>query len=134
MKNLIFMSKTPDFSAAKGCRCLAARKKARALTRLYEERLRPHGLRATQFSVLAALRLKGPTPVTELADLLGLERTTLTRGITVMKRNGWIQPSPSGDARVHPWRLTADGLAKLTESFPAWQAAQQTAEKEMAER
>ncbi|MFB9807040.1 hypothetical protein ACFFQF_18180 [Haladaptatus pallidirubidus] len=51
-----------DFSATKDCHCLAARRRAREITRLYEEKLRPHGLRATQFSVLAALALKGPTP------------------------------------------------------------------------
>lgn len=130
LKNLMFMNKTPDFSAAKGCHCLAARRKARALTRFYEEELRPHGLRATQFSILAALKLKGPTPVTELANLLGLERTTLTRGTAIMRRNGWIEPSPTDDARIHAVRLTAAGLAKLTESFPAWQTAQQSVENE----
>lgn len=117
-----------DFSATRGCYCLAARRRARALTRFYEERLRPHGLRATQFSILAALKLKGPTRISELAELLGLERTTLTRSAELMKRNGWIEPNPADDGRVHALRLTEAGLAKLTEAYPAWRDAQQAVE------
>ena len=82
---------TPNLALTRHCHCLAARRQARALTRLYEQRLRPHRLRATQFSILAALTLKGPTPVTALADLLGLERTTLTRSAAVLERHGWVR-------------------------------------------
>jgi len=53
-----------DLSLTRHCHCLAARRQARVLTRLYEQKLRPHGVRATWFSILAALALKGPTPVT----------------------------------------------------------------------
>jgi len=88
--------------------------------------LRPHGLRSTQFSILAALTLKGPTPVNELADFLGLERTSLTRGANVMERNGWIEIAESADARERPLRVTAAGKKKLKAAFPAWREAQQT--------
>lgn len=114
----------PDLSPTRHCRCLAARREARELTRLYEEHLRPHGLRATQFSVLAALWIKGATPITELADILGLERTTLTRGANLMERNGWIQEAPSKDGRVRAIRLTDDGRAKVEGAYPAWEEAQ----------
>jgi DNA-binding MarR family transcriptional regulator len=86
-----------DLSACRACRCLAARRYARAVTRLYEQKLRPHRLRATQFSVLAALALGGPAPVTELATALGLDRTTLTRVAAVLERRGWIR---IGDPRA----------------------------------
>lgn len=79
-----------DLSATEHCHCLAARKRAREITRLYEEKLRLHDLRATQFSVLAALALKGPTPLGELADVLGLERTSLTRTANRMEDDGWL--------------------------------------------
>jgi DNA-binding MarR family transcriptional regulator len=114
-----------DLAPTRFCHCLAARREARALTRLYEEKLRPHGLRATQFSVLAALSLKGPTPVSELADLLGLERTTLTRSAAVMERNGWIGEAPSADGRERPLRLTGKGRAKVEGAYPAWREAQE---------
>ncbi len=67
-----FVDARVDLSLLRDCHCLAARQQARVITRLFEEKLRPHGLRATQFSVLAALALKGPTRVTELAETLGL--------------------------------------------------------------
>ena len=114
----------PDLAACKACYCLAARSAARSITRLYEARLRPYGLRATQFSILAALALKGVTPMRELADLLGLERTTLTRSAVLLERNGWLRPGRSDDAREHPLELTAAGRGKLEEAFPAWQAVQ----------
>src|SRR4029077_11096680 len=73
-----------DLSLCTQCHCLAARRRARAITRHFEAELRPHGLRATQFSILAALALAGTLPMGELAELLGLERTTLTRAATLL--------------------------------------------------
>jgi DNA-binding MarR family transcriptional regulator len=113
-----------DISATKHCQCLAARRRARELTRLYEEKLRPHGLRATQFSILAALALKGPTVMGELADLLGLERTTLTRGAGVLERNGWVGTAPSADARERRLRLTPEGRTRVEAAYPAWKEVQ----------
>ncbi len=121
------MAARVTLSACRGCLCLAARRYARAITRLFEEKLRPHGLRATQFSVLAALALKGPTPVTDLADALGLERTTLTRIGTVLERHGWVSTARSKDARERPFRLTGAGRRKLDGAFPAWKEAQDLA-------
>lgn len=114
----------------RGCHCLAARREARAITRLYEEKLRPHGLRATQFSILAALALKGETRLGELADLLGLERTTLTRSAAVLERRRWIAKAPARDAREHPLRLTAAGRRKLKAAFPDWKAVQGRIDKQ----
>ncbi|MCW8140187.1 MAG: DUF1579 family protein [Planctomycetota bacterium] len=118
------MVTTRELSVTRGCLCLAARRRSRAVTRLFEDKLRPHGLRATQFSVLAALALKGPTRVGELADLLGLERTTLTRSADLLERNGWVDEGPADDARERPLRLTPAGREKLEAAFPAWQEGQ----------
>lgn len=118
------MSQPIDLSGIRACHCLAARRAARAITRVYEQRLRSHGLRATQFSVLAALAIKGPTPMRELAEILGLERTTLTRVATPLERNGWIATDSSDDARVRMLRLTTAGRRKLEQAYPAWREAQ----------
>ncbi|MEO8138556.1 MAG: MarR family transcriptional regulator [Gemmatimonadota bacterium] len=122
------MKSTLDLSATRDCRCLAARQEARTITRLFEARLRKHGLRATQFSVLAALALKGPTPIKELADFLCLERTTLTRIGALLERNGWVNTAPSDDARARPLRLTAAGRRKVESAYPSWLEAQTVAE------
>jgi DNA-binding MarR family transcriptional regulator len=118
-----------ELEATRACHCLAARKRARAVTRLYEEKLRPHGLRATQYSILAVLAVKGVTPVGELADLLGLERTSLTRSAAVVERNGWISSGESDDARERPLHLTDEGLEKLTAAFPDWKEAQELVDR-----
>jgi DNA-binding MarR family transcriptional regulator len=113
-----------DLSLCTQCHCLAARRKARAVTRHFEAELRRHGLRATQFSILAVLALAGPKPMSELADLLGLERTTLTRSATLLEREGWIGAEPSQDRRERPLRLTEPGRQKLEAAYPSWKAAQ----------
>ena len=121
-----------DLSPCRGCHCLAARQHSRAITRLFEEKLRPHGLRATQFSVLAALALKGPTPIKELADTLGLERTTLTRIGALLERHGWVSIAQSEDARERPFLLTGAGRRKLECAFPAWKEAQDLVDRQLA--
>jgi DNA-binding MarR family transcriptional regulator len=113
-----------DLSLCIQCHCLAARRRARAITRHFETALRRHGLRATQFSTLAALALARPMPMGELAELLGLERTTLTRSATLLERNGWVRTDRSADGRERPLRLTATGRRKLESAYPSWKAAQ----------
>jgi DNA-binding MarR family transcriptional regulator len=79
------------------------------------------------------LALKGPTPVSELAEILGLERTTLTRSAALLDRNGWIATAPSEDARKHPLRLTEAGRRKLEGAFPAWKEAQELVGQKLAD-
>lgn len=128
-----YMQAGVDLSVTRHCYCLAARRAAREITRLYEAKLRPHGLRATQFSILAALAIRGPTPIGELADLLGLERTTLTRGAALLERNGWISSGRSEDARQHPLRVTRAGRRKVEAALPAWQEVQDFVGRGIAE-
>lgn len=113
-----------DLSDTKNCHCLAARRRAREITRLYDEKLRPHDLRATQFSVLAALAVKGPTPLGELADLLGLDRTSLTRSANRLEDEGWVTEAESEDGRVRQLKLTPDGREKVERASLAWKEAQ----------
>lgn len=112
-----------------GCHCLAARKRARELTRRYEAALRPYGLRATQFSVLAALAHKGPLPVSKLADILGLERTTLTRVAGVLERDGRLSIVQGDDERVRVLDVTKRGKRVLATALPAWKRVQNDVEK-----
>jgi len=100
-----------DLSACRACHCLAARQHARAITRLFEEKLRPHGLRATQFSVLAALALIG----------------------ALLERNGWVSAARSEDARERPFRLTGAGRRKVEGAFPAWKKAQDLVDRRLTD-
>ena len=120
------------FEQTRECYCLAARKRARELTRQYEKALRLHGLRATQFSVLAALIQTGPLPLSRLADILGLERTTLTRVASVMEKRGWLKLGGlKSDKRVLTLAVTASGKKKLAAAFPDWKRVQDEIGKAM---
>lgn len=117
------MSSSVDIEETRACPCLAARRRARAITRHFDAYLRPHGLRSTQFSVLAMLAQRGPTGRVRLADGLGLERTTLTRSAATLARQGWIETLGTNDARERPLALTDAGRRALEAALPAWKEA-----------
>ena len=72
------------------CFCASLRRASRALTQVYEQALRPLGLRGTQFTVLQALSLAGEVPQGELGRILAMDSTTLTRTLEIMRRRGWL--------------------------------------------
>ena len=125
------MSDNLDLRLCMGCHCLAARRKARELTRLYEAKLRPHGLKATQFSMLGALAVAGPKPMGVLASALGLERTTLTRGVALLIRDGLVAELRSEDGRERQLTLTGRGRRKLEAAYPAWRSVQEKVDKSL---
>ena len=90
-----------NFADTRQCACSAARRKSRELTRFYERAMRGSGLRAAQFTLLATLIQTGPTPTTRLADFLGLDRTTLTRNLRPLHREGHVTIEDGADRRVH---------------------------------
>ena len=107
------------------CLCLNAQRAARTLARRYDAALRPAGLTSGQFAILGALNRDDPAPLTELADQLGLERTTLTRNLLLLDRAGLVRSEAgAGDRRVRAVSLTGAGRDRLTAAVPLWQAAQ----------
>ena len=108
------------------CACFSLRKASRAVTQLYDDALRPSGLRTTQFSLLVLLRLAGTVPMTRLAEEAVMDRTTLARNLEVLQRNGLVRVQPGEDARVREVEITRAGMAKLEEAFPRWQRAQRS--------
>jgi DNA-binding MarR family transcriptional regulator len=115
-----------DISACKACLCQASRQAARAITSAYDKQLRPHGLRATQFTILTNLMLRGPTSLGELAQFLGLERTTLTRNLALLETRGWVAIRPGdSDARARVISATEAGSALVRAAYPDWLKAQE---------
>ncbi len=106
------------------CLCLASRRAARAITRSFDRRLRPHGVRATQLTILIALILYGPGSIGALAEGLGIERTTLTRNLALLEAARWIRIRPGEDARSRLVEITKRGRAKAEAALPAWRSAQ----------
>jgi DNA-binding MarR family transcriptional regulator len=116
-----------DLAECADCLCLASRRAARAITRAYDKELRPHGIRTTQFSVLTNLALRGTLTIGDLADALGVERTTLTRNLALIEERGWVRIRSGDDARARHVEITAKGRAALNQALPAWRAAQRAA-------
>ena len=81
------------------CACFSLRKVTRAVTQLYDEMLRPAGLRGTQFSLLVAVQMAGPVGVTRLAELTVMDRTTLTRNLELLQKQGLIEIAAGADRR-----------------------------------
>jgi DNA-binding MarR family transcriptional regulator len=106
------------------CLCLASRRAARAITRTFDQQLRPHGIRSTQFSLLVLLELKGPQPIGALADMLGADRTTLTRNLALLEKQTLVKIRPGDDARSRIVTLLPKGKSTVARSFPAWRKAQ----------
>jgi DNA-binding MarR family transcriptional regulator len=106
------------------CACSNVRRTARAVTQLYDHALAPSGLRATQFNLLVALTRTGPVPFTRLAGILGMDRTTLTRNIAPLERDGLLAMRPGPDRRVKLLVLTERGRRTLGEAIPLWEGAQ----------
>ena len=116
-----------DFATTRQCACSAARRRSRELTRFYERAMRGSGLRASQFTLLATLIQTGPIPATRLADFLGLERTTLTRNLRPLLRDGHVIIEPGADRRVHKVAVTPKGVEAAGAAFPFWRKAQDAA-------
>ena len=81
------------------CACLNLRGAARAVTQMYDEVLRPSGLKATQFSVLAAVATIGPAAMTVIAKALVMDRTTLTRNLKPLMDRGLVKAGKGADDR-----------------------------------
>jgi len=122
-----------DFTDTRQCACSAARRRSRELTRFYEQAMRRSGLRAAQFNLLATLIQTGPMPATRLADFLGLERTTLTRNLRPLVRDGHVSVEQGADRRVHKVAVTPKGVEAAGNAFPFWRKAQDAALARQAE-
>lgn len=108
------------------CTCAKVRRTARRLTQAYDRALQPLGLRLTQYSVLANLEQAGPLSVTDLAALLAMERTTLTRNLGPLSQAGWITVGPGPDRRSRTVALTEAGRAVVQRAQPLWREAERS--------
>jgi DNA-binding MarR family transcriptional regulator len=104
--------------------CASFRRAARALTQVYDDVLRPQGLRVTQFTILQALSLTGEISQGELGDLLVLDSTTLTRALRLMRARGWIEERPGKDRRERWLQLSAEGRRQFKRASVPWQELQ----------
>jgi DNA-binding MarR family transcriptional regulator len=115
------------------CLWASFRRASRALTQLYEEALRPVGLRATQFTVLQTLSLAGEVTQGELGQILAMDSTTLTRTLNIMSRHGWIAKRRGEDRREWRMQLSKAGKTQFKQAFPHWEKAQTRLRRQLGE-
>jgi len=128
------MAKELDMSAAENCVCFNLRRVTRVVTQCYDAQMRRHGIRPTQWSILAALNAQASWTMAELSDRLGMERTTLVRNLRPLQRDGLVQVGGGGHGnRVEP-AITAKGRKQIEKLTPAWKSAQSAAVKTLGKK
>ncbi|MFB9268041.1 MarR family winged helix-turn-helix transcriptional regulator [Bradyrhizobium erythrophlei] len=116
------------------CYCTQLRRASSNFTKIYDDALRPQGLRITQFSMLRGLARLHEATLTALADELALERSTMSRGVKLLIDAGWIDYSAGADdAREKILKLSDRGKKKLQDAMPAWSKAQAKVEAHLKE-
>lgn len=106
------------------CACTTVRKANRALFRFYENAMIGTGLSITQFSILRALARCGPTALSELADILVMERTSLYRTIAPLVESNAIAMKAGANKRIKIAALTPYGEEMIDAARPNWESAQ----------
>jgi DNA-binding MarR family transcriptional regulator len=115
------------------CMCASLRRASRAITQLYEDALRPTGLRGTQFTILQTLSLAGEVTQGDLGRILAMDSTTLTRTLTIMGRHGWIAKRRGEDRREWRMRLSKAGETQFKQALPHWEKAQARLRRQLGE-
>ena len=99
------------------------------MTQRFDEAFRGLGLRATQLSVLTAVYHVPDAPLSKLARILGMDRTSLTRNLQVLERKGLISAKEGNDKRQRRISITPEGEQLLMRAFPIWREVQAEVEE-----
>lgn len=124
---------TTEHTIAAECIAVRLRMLNRVISRIYDDALRPLGLRATQLNILVATARLGVARPAELCDRLQLEVSTLSRNVERMKENGWLEVVPDEDGRTQPFKLARKGRNLLERAKPEWDKAQKEVKELLGE-
>ena len=115
------------------CICLHVQRAARALARRFDEALRPLGLTNGQFSMLMSMNRPDAARMSEVADLLAMDRTTLTAALKLLERRGLVEilVDPD-DRRSRRLTLTPAGRKVLAAAVPVWKREHALIERHVA--
>jgi DNA-binding MarR family transcriptional regulator len=115
------------------CTCSELRRAARAVTLLYDNAFRSSGLLSTQLGVLHVIYKSDSIRISHLAKELGMDRTTLTRNLSVLQRQGFIKISSGKDNRTRIVTITNKGRATIAKAIPLWNDVQNKVKEQMGE-
>ncbi len=132
-KNIQPVDRAADLIAGE---CLAVRVRMlnRTITAIYDDALRPLGLTAGQLNVLVVIAKRGPISPGEVARRLNMEKSTVSRNIERMRKNGWLTVTAAASSRKQHLTLTRQGKTLLEKSVPAWDEAQTRARAVLGRR
>jgi DNA-binding MarR family transcriptional regulator len=115
------------------CLCLHAQRAARALSRRFDEAFRPLGLTSGQFSLLNGLNRRVPPTLGQVAELLAMDRTTLTAALKPLERRGLVESrADPNDRRARRLALTPTGAELLAQAIAVWRETHETVEQRLA--
>ena len=121
-----FLSESAKREVAQNCVHFNLKRSVRSVTQRFDAALAQEGVHITQFTLLITSLLLGAAPVSELADRLALDRTTLTRNLKPLEQKGWVRTTVSDtDARVRLVEITPAGEAVVVRSYPLWKQVQE---------
>ena len=106
------------------CKCFKMRKASRVVTQFYDKKLKPSGIRITQFTILTLIATSKDRTLISLADELLMDRTTLTRGLNILLKEGLIEQMKAEDSRKKIMTLTTKGHKILDKAIPLWLEAE----------
>lgn len=115
------------------CTCSELRRAARAVTLLYDNAFRSSGLLSTQLGVLHVIYKSDSIRISHLAKELGMDRTTLTRNLSVLERQGFIKISSGKDNRTRIVAITSKGRTTVAKAIPLWNEVQRKVKQNMGE-
>lgn len=106
--------------------CIAVRLRLlnRVVTNLYDDALRPLGLKVSQLNILIVTAKLGLARPAQVCEILQLDPSTLSRNVKPLQARGWLEVVPDEDARAQPFRLTPLGKRLIDKAVPAWEKAQ----------
>src|SRR5208283_1072451 len=111
------------------CACFNLRRASRLITRRFDEAFRGFGLKATQLSVLMAIYHAPDQPLSKLASILGMDRTSLTRNLNILHDKGLVLVEGSDDKRERRIGISPEGERLLEEVSPVWRKVQAEVEE-----
>ena len=109
---------------ARNCIAVRLRLLNRVVTNLYDDALRPLGLKVSQLNLLIVAARLGLARPAQVCKILHLDASTLSRNVERMRAHGWLEVVPDEDARAQPFRLTSQGRRHIEKAVPAWEEAQ----------
>lgn len=134
MSNLVPVPFETTLHVRDHCLCLAAQRAARKLARRFDEALKPAGITSGQFSLLMSLNRPEPPTIGAVANLLAMDRTTLTANLKPLERRGMIElVADEKDRRSRRVRLLNAGMAALSAALPIWVETHAEIDREVGE-